>query len=378
LNYRTLGLVLGAASLALLVGLGFLGDPATSPGEDIIATLAFVSPSLVGVYLSWRVPSNPVGVILAGFGCSFLLGVFAETLAPMANPLASWGAWVGTWAWAVSMLLLLVLLPLYFPDGRLPARSQWIKWTGITGLALLIAGNGFRSSFRLGNEGTFDSPFAFFLPADVSDVLATVGMVLAVTGVIAALVKSVLRFRRSEGLLRQQMKVFAGAIVFGVIGMSLNLIAYESGLEEVGNVVFSLLVVVLVMSIAVAVTRYRLYDLGRIVSRTVAYTVVAAIVIGTYALTVFAVASVAAGSTNSFTVAVATLTAAAVFRPALRRVQGFVDRRFSREKYDAQQTIEGFSARMSLETDLDDLTRDLVGVVDTTMRPDHLKVWLAH
>jgi hypothetical protein len=173
------------------------------------------------------------------------------------------------------------------------------------------------------------------------------------------------------------MKVFAGAILFGVIGMTLNLIAYESGYEEVGNVVFSLLVVVVVLSIAVAVTRYRLYDLGRVVSRTVSYTLVAAIVISTYALTVFAVASFAAGSTGSLTVAVATLVAAAVFRPALRRVQSFVDRRFSREKYDAQQTIDVFGARLLLETDLDDLTRDLVGVVHDTMRPDHLRVWLA-
>jgi hypothetical protein len=275
------------------------------------------------------------------------------------------------------MVMLLVFLPLYFPDGRLHVRSQWIKWVALTGMALLIAGNGFRSNLGLGTEGTFDSPLPFSIPSATADVMAGVGMVLAVTAVISALVKSVLRFRRSRDLERQQMKVFAGAIVFAVIGLALNLIAYESGLEQLGNLVFSLMVVVVVVSIAVAITRYRLYELGRVVSRTVTYTVVAAIVIGTYALTVFAAASFATGSSNSFAVAVATLVAAAVFRPALRRVQSFVDRRFSREKYDAQQTIDAFGARMRLETDLDDLTRDLAGVVDTTMRPDRLRVWLA-
>lgn len=370
--------LLSIGSLFLIYGLTTLEVDRSNPFTEAIYVVAFVSPSLVGTYLAWRVPDNSLGLILGGFGFSFLLGVYGETLAGTNNPWAIWGAWFGTWQWALSMVLLLVLLPLFFPDGRLPSRrSRWIIASALGGLSLLIVGNAFRPSLALGDEGTFVSPVALPLSNEVFDFAASLGMVLALIAIFASLAMAVVRYRRSVGIQRQQMKVFAGAILFAVIGALINLVAYEAGLEEIGNTIFALLIIVVISSIAVAVLRYRLYDLGRLVSRTVSYAIVAAIAIATYAATVFAVAQFAAGSSNNLAVALATLVAAAVFRPALARVQAFVDRRFSREKYDAQQTIDSFSARMRLETDLEDLTRDLTTVVDTTMRPDLVTVWLA-
>ncbi len=375
---RWLASFLGIGSLFLIYGLTTLEVDSANLFTEVISVVAFVSPSLVGTYLAWRVPDNPLGLILGGFGFSFLLGVYGETLAGTNSPWAIWGAWFGTWQWALSMVLLLVFLPLFFPDGRLPTRrSRWIITSALGGLSLLIVGNAFRPSLALGDEGTFASPVALPLSSEVFDFAATLGMVLALIAIFASLAMAVARYRRSVGIQRQQMKVFAGAILFAVIGALINLVAYEAGLEEVGNTIFALLIIVVISSIAVAVLRYRLYDLGRLVSRTVSYAIVAAIAIATYAATVFAVAQFAAGSSNNLAVALATLVAAAVFRPALTRVQGFVDRRFSRQKYDAQQTIDSFGARMRLETDLEDLTRDLAGVVDDTMRPDRLTVWLA-
>ena len=375
---RWLAGLLGIGSLLLIFGLMSIEVDSANLFTEVISVVAFVSPSLVGTYLAWRVPDNPLGVILGGFGFSFLLGVYGETLAGTESPWATWGAWFGTWQWALSMVLLLVFLPLFFPDGRLPSRpSSWIVASALGGLSLLIVGNAFRPSLGLGDEGSFPSPVVLPLSIPAFDLAATLGMILALIAVFAALAMAVARYRRSAGIQRQQMKVFAGAILFAVIGALINLVAYEAGLEEVGNTIFALLIIVVISSIAVAVLRYRLYDLGRLVSRTVSYAIVAAIAIATYAATVFAVASFAAGSSNNLAVALATLVAAAIFRPALTRVQGFVDRRFSRQKYDAQQTIDSFGARMRLETDLEDLTRDLTRVVDTTMRPDLVTVWLA-
>jgi len=375
---RWLAIALGIGSLALIYGLTTIEVGQSNIFTQIIYVIAFVSPSLVGTYLGWRVPDNPIGLILAGFGFSFLLGVTGETLAGTESPLATWGAWFGTWQWALSMVLLLVLLPLFFPDGRLPSRrSRWIIASALAGLSLLIIGNAFRPSLALGDEGTFPSPIALPLSNATFDVIATLGMVLALIAIMASLTLAVVRYRRSVGVQRQQMKVFAGAILFAAVGGLVNLVAYEAGLEELGNTIFALLVIVVMAAIAVAVLRYRLYDLGRLVSRTVSYAIVAAIVVGTYALVVFAAASFASGSSSNITVALATLVAAAVFRPALRRVRTLVDRQFNREKYDAQQTIDSFGARMRLETDLEDLTIDLAAVVQATMRPDQLRVWLA-
>lgn len=375
---RWLAAALGIGSLVLIYGLTTLEVDRSNLFTEAIYVVAFVSPSLVGTYLAWRVPDNPLGLILGGFGFSFLLGVYSETLAGSDSSIANWGAWLGSWQWALSMVLLLVFLPLLFPDGRMPSRSsRWIIASALAGLGLLVVGNAFRPLIELGDEGSFPSPVVLPLSNAAFDLIATLGMILALFAIVASLFAAVARYRRSVGIQRQQMKVFAGAILFAVLGALVNLVAYEAGLEEVGNTVFALLIIVVISSIAVAVLRYRLYDLGRLVSRTVSYAIVAAIAIATYAATVFAVASFAAGSSNNIAVALATLVAAAVFRPALARVQGFVDRRFSRQKYDAQQTIDSFGARMRLETDLEDLTRDLTRVVDTTMRPDLVTVWLA-
>jgi hypothetical protein len=130
------------------------------------------------------------------------------------------------------------------------------------------------------------------------------------------------------------------------------------------------------LAIGIAILRHRLFDIDRIINRTIVYALVTGSALAVYSGTVFLVGTVAVGSSDNLTVAVATLAAAAVFRPALARVQGFVDRRFYRRRYDAQLTIDQFGARLREETDLDELTGDLVGVVSTTMQPEHVSVWL--
>ena len=193
---------------------------------------------------------------------------------------------------------------------------------------------------------------------------------------IAAFVGAVGRFRRSSGIERQQIKVFAGALVVGLVGVMLNLVLYESGFEILANILFgSLVVVTLVTSIAVAVLRYRLYDFGLVIRRTVTYGLVSVVLAGVYVGSVLGLQGLL-GSNDPLAVAASTLAAAALFQPVRRRVQRFVERRFDRSRYDAERVVDALSSRLRQEVDLDGLTTDLTAVVGQTLRPVTVSLWL--
>jgi hypothetical protein len=199
------------------------------------------------------------------------------------------------------------------------------------------------------------------------------GLMLAC--VAAALFGAIGRFRRSADIERQQIKVFAGGLAVAVVSVLLNLVLYESGLELLANIVFTLVVLTLVSSIAVAVLRYRLYDFGRVIRRTVTYGLVSVVLAGIYVGSVLGLQTVL-GSADPLAVAASTLAAAAMFQPVRRRVQGFVDRRFDRTRYDAARVVEGFSTRLRDSVDLDGLEADLAGVVASTLRPAGVGLWV--
>lgn len=207
------------------------------------------------------------------------------------------------------------------------------------------------------------------------DPAALVGMGLMVISVIAAFVGAVGRFRRSSGIERQQIKVFAGALVVGLVGVMLNLVLYESGFEILANILFALVVVTLVTSIAVAVLRYRLYDFGLVIRRTVTYGLVSVVLAGVYVGSVLGLQGLL-GSNDPLAIAASTLAAAALFQPVRRRVQRFVERRFDRSRYDAERVVDALSSRLRQEVDLDGLTTDLTAVVGQTLRPVTVSLWL--
>ncbi|HEU4750873.1 MAG TPA: hypothetical protein VFT54_07420, partial [Acidimicrobiia bacterium] len=282
---RWLGVAIALLALPLFVlpTDSELGSPLV---VDILGLIAFASPALVGAYLVWRLPENAVGWFLAGFGLTFTLGVIGETNAVINSPLATWGAWLGAWLWAMSMTLIIILLPLRFPDGRLPSpRYRWVTPVAAVGCLLVIFGNAFRASIAFptdDGEVVVDLPLHLPLPTAVFDVAAGFGLILMLAAVGGAVLATIGRFRRSAGIERQQMKVFAGALAFSVTGMALNLVLYEVGNVSWANGVFALLVLVLVSSIALSVLRYRLYDFDRLVSRTVSYALVAGVLAAVY------------------------------------------------------------------------------------------------
>ena len=377
---RWLGVAIGMVALALFVLVGSQDVGSDYPLVDILGILAFASPALVGGYLVWRLPANPVGWILATFGLTFTLGVMGESLAAIDHPLTAWGVWFGTWQWALSMGLILVLLPLRFPDGRLASsRYRWVTPVMLVGLAMLIFGNAFKESALVTvgqTEVEIPLPLGLPLATDVFDTVSLLGLVLMVAAVGGAVVSAVMRFRRSSGIERQQMKVFAGALSISIVGMTLNLILYELGNEPAANALFAIWVLVLVSSIAVAVLRYRLYDFDRVISRTVSYALLVLILGAVYVVGAVWLPTQIVGEQSPLFVAGSTLAVAAMFTPVRRRVMTWMDRRFYRSRYQLERVMDDFASHLQDQVDPDRMASDWVNLVTDTLRPTSAGVWV--
>jgi hypothetical protein len=217
------------------------------------------------------------------------------------------------------------------------------------------------------------NPFGLAGPAGaVAAVLANTGSLLWAASMAAALACVVLRFRSSRGVERQQLRWVAAGAAAAVTGLLAGAAAPEG--SAISSILFAM-VLWIPLGVAVAVLRYRLWDLDRLVSRTVTYAVVTALLVIPYLLIVPAAGRLAQGS-GSLAVAAATLAAAAAFAPLRRRVQALVDRRFNRRRHDAGRIIEAFSVRLRDQVDLDALNAELLAVVDQTMQPEGASLWL--
>jgi hypothetical protein len=274
--------------------------------------------------------------------------------------------------WAPATVLGVTLPALLVPDGRLRSR-RWrpVAATGMAAAALVLVGLGLAPA-RL-EDTLIANPFGLAGPAGtVAAALAGAGTLLWVATMVASVACVVVRFRSSVGVERQQLRWVAAGAAAAVAG----LLAGAAGPENtvLSRVLYSSVLCVPV-AVAVAVLRYRLWDLDRLVSRTVTYAVVTALLVVPYLLVVPAAGRLAQGS-GSLAVAAATLAAVALFQPLRRRVQDLVDRRFNRARYDAARTVEGFAVRLRDQVDLDALRGELLAVVDQTVQPTRTSLWL--
>jgi hypothetical protein len=193
---------------------------------------------------------------------------------------------------------------------------------------------------------------------------------------VAAVLSLVLRFRRSRGVERQQLKWFTYAGVLLILGGPLASYLLPS---SVSDVTFGLAIALVPVAAGIAILRYRLYDIDRLISRTLVYGLLTTLLAGVYVLVVLVLGQLFGGigaEPPSWAVAGATLAVAALFQPARRRIQVVVDRRFNRRKFDAAKTVEAFSVRLREEVDLDALTAELLVVVDQTIQPTKASLWL--
>jgi hypothetical protein len=345
--------------------------------------------AVVGAVLASRRPANPVGWLLLGIGLVVagrgLAGEYAlHVLTGSSRPAAGvWGAWFINWS--LSLLFpggLLTFLLLLFPSGRLlgpwwravgwlgAAQSLFyvvVNWLGrgamtVNGLPSVPNPTGVRGWFDVARDGPV---------GNIAWVLAWVCLLLAAVSVFV-------RYRRSAGEERLQLKWFAYAAVMSLI--VLVALVPVASLSDAGQAVYDVAIVATIglalpVAIGVAVLKYRLYAIDRIISRSVSYAVVTGLVVGVYLGCVVLLTGVLPVR-SSVGVAVAVLVAAALFNPLRRRVQAVVNRRFDRARYDAERVVERFSVQLREQVDLDVLGADLIGVVHQVLAPSHLALWL--
>jgi len=344
--------------------------------------------ALVGFVVAWRKPGNPLGWIMLAVGGFLALSEDASFYVVAAYQLGGlplgWVALLAqpTWAPAIVLVGLLIFL---FPDGRLPSpRWRWALWLYLGVAALWAVGTLIVTVYAIASHRTgVDSGGNLLLLDHPAGFAAWWGVIndlffpLLALGWLISVAAQALSYRRASGERRQQLKwLLAGSVLAGA-GLAV------ATAQPFGHTVFGQIlgvasfvsILTIPVCLGVAILRYRLYDIDRVISRTLAYAIVTGLLVGVYAGLVL-LATEVLGLHGSVAVAASTLAAAALFSPVRRRVQHGVDRRFNRARYDADQTIAEFAARLQDAVDLDAVRADLAGVVDAALEPAHISVWL--
>jgi hypothetical protein len=383
-----MSVALAAASLILaLLNERTLDNIFLARGGPPIAHLAIiaVSFSVVGALIASQRPENPIGWIFLVVG--FLQGllnaadqyaIYALLTNPGALPWGAEASWLGQWIWAPGLGLILVFLPLLFPDGH-PPSPRWrpVGWLGGLSIGLTVVS----SMILLWPERGRALLTGDENPSHVVHVLVDfIAIPMLFVAGLGAVISLFVRFRRARGHERQQIKWFASAAALSLLWIFVLDASTLSGLPEAIAVLSGLLVLPSIpIATGIAILRYRLYDIDRIINRTLVYGTLTATLVALYfggIVVLQRMFVLLTGQQSTLAVVVSTLAIAALFNPLRRRVQGFVDRRFYRRKYDARKTLEAFNARLRDETDLEALNDDLVGVVRETMQPAHVSLWL--
>src|SRR5215218_7318282 len=375
------------AGMAVWLVIPWLDDRLRQAGRpeltqwDLRPGVAAVSVATVGAVLASRRPVHPVGwLLLAQVASNLATGAAAQYLAwglltPGGLP-ATRAVALAYPASAGGGLLLLGFVLLLTPTGTLPS-PRWRWWARamvavpllLVVLVMLAPGPVDPSVQVLGSPFEFGGLSGVLL---VANQLALAFTTLAVAVCAGSLVA---RFRRARVVERQQLRWVAVAAALLVVAAGAALVGLALDAHELVTWAISAWVAGLPLALGAAVLRYRLYDLDRIISRTVAYGLLTVLLGGGYAAVVLLLGRLL-GRSSSLAVAGATLAVAAVSQPARRRVQQLVDRRFNRRRYDAARTIAAFSTRLRQQVDLDNLTGELLAVIEQTMQPIQASLWL--
>jgi hypothetical protein len=351
-------------------------------------TLVALSFSIIGAVIASRLPANPLGWLFCVAACGAAVdhfgaeyAIYALLAQPTSLPAGEALAWLATWVWILYVGCIALSL-LLFPNGRLPSsRWRWLAWLSVfmtIAGALWVA----LSPGVIGNLGSIRNPLGIEGLPDGYKPVQTIMLALLF---VAAVLTLVLRLRRARGIERQQIKwpAFTAVVAAGgtVLEVSISETLGSQLLEWVGFVISSVAIVGFPISIGIAIVRYRLYEIDTLINRTLVYgslTVMLGLVYFGGVTATQAIFRTFTGQEQQpqLAIVVSTLVIAALFNPLRRRIQGFIDRRFYRRKYDARKTLEAFSAKLRDETDLEDLSDDLVEVVRETMQPAHVSLWL--
>ena len=375
--------VAGLALTALLVAV----TPENARGSDIAFSMGVAFFTLVGAVIVWLQPPNRIGWLFSAIGIVWVGGDLAGRYSTYAyltgdgnGSLSVLGAWISEWNWFLFLLLTFSLLPQLFPTGK-PLRGHWSSFLratfvftlGITALSMLE-----NELVLVGVEASLDNPIGIPGFKDIEEgaiaFLLLPGGLIAILGGVASIIA---RFRRSSGDERLQLKWFTVSVLLLVAQFVVQ--SFFGGDEgHLYPVVDAVALALVPVSAAIAIFKYRLYDIDVVINRALVYAVLSAILAGAYLGIVVLLQGLFAPFTADSDVAVAgsTLAVATLFGPVRSRVQAFIDRRFYRHKYDAAETLEEFTASLRDEVDLTSLSRELVDVVASTMQPAHASLWL--
>jgi hypothetical protein len=385
---------LALALLAVSLGMvGFLWVSLALPGVDapggrptswweiaghVASSVTLLSIPLVGAIVSIQRPRNPIGWLMLTVGASFLVGTFSTEYVHRSIEVGGLPGyrlldWLTPTFTNLGFIGLVLWLPLLFPNGLPPGR----RWRAIAWLAAAMTVIGIITTPLVDDPSSgrlLPNPVAS--QGAVADFLALTSAVLyALVIVMVALVflSVVVRARAARGVERQQMKWFLAAIA--VLAISTAVATTGSDLANVG---FLLGLNFLPIAIGIAILRYRLYDIDRLISRTIGWALVTGILVGVFAGAVIGLQALLASVTQGETLAVAasTLAAFALFQPLRRRIQVAVDRRFDRTRYDGQRTVDAFAERLRDEVELEAVSSDLRATAVGSVNPSRAGLWL--
>jgi hypothetical protein len=354
--------------------------PASQTGwtfSNVSSQVVNIAVPVAGFVIASRRPENRIGWLFLVAGMALGLGGFcnqyalhALVAAPGSLPAGRLFAWLGAWLWTIATAMLAFLF-LLFPTGRLRSR-RWrpVAWLvggafAVTVAATLVIVTSF-----------WADPFSVSSPGSSAGLITALYIMTAVlisAALLVSVVAIIVRFATTSGEERLQLKWCAWAALLLAVVFVLSIWVNSA----LANILQSLAFLCLWTTIAIAVLKYRLYDIDRIISRTLAYTIVTGLLVGVYAGLVLLATRVLPIS-SPVAVAGSTLAAAALFSPLRRGVQRVVDRRFNRARYDADQTIAAFAARLNDAVDLDTIRGDLVAVAQRVLEPAHASVWIRH
>ena len=379
--------VVAALAIGLLAVALFIEPPSDDTGGDLLGSVVFgaavLALSVVGAVLVVRVPANRIGYLLLGAGLLMSiavgLGVYVEI-----GVIAPGGPWPGVALAALlnqvlfiyPIVITLVLVPLVFPDGRLPGR-RWRSVVAITvsALAALAVSTLFRPAMLIGE---IENPFAAPSLAPLVGVLEAYASVTAFVAFGGALASIAVRYRRGDPVERQQLKWLLATAGLAAVSFPISQLVPDQGLADALFLLTLVAFIGLPVAIGIAVLRYRLYEIDRLVSRTIGWAIVSGVLVGAFILLVVGLQAALAPLTRDNTLAVAgsTLVVAALFAPLRARVQRFVDRRFDRGRYDGERLLESFGEHLRSEVDAAVIRREVLVTVEAAVRPMGAGLWL--
>ena len=369
------GLRSGLATALLGFALaGALGSALFSEASAL--SVVFVAFAVVGWLVARKDPDNAVGWLLLGFGAIGGVNGAMWTWAAAARawdlPGSAVAVWSQSWLWAPMLGVSFGPLLVLFPDGRVPSRRwRFVLWASAVFVVLAGVGN---ALYPLPMEDGRVNPYAVESAAGLLRLAQNLGGVALMVSLLGGVAALAVRYRRADGVQRQQMKWFLAAAALLPVATVIG----EAGNQALQDIAIPVGLALLAVATGIAILRHGLYDIDRIISRTVAWALLTVIVGGIYSVGVTVLTSMTATAAvdSPLATAAATLAAAAAFGPARRRIQTVVDRRFNRARYDARRTVDGYRLRLRDELDMDSISEGLQTAVASTLQPRATTLWL--